>query len=238
MCGRYTLVDLDALCERFDVASATADVTPRYNAAPTQRLPVVLRGRAGRELRLLRWGLVPSWAKDEAIGHKLINARAETAAEKPSFRQAMSRRRCLVPASGFYEWQAGPGGKQPYYITVEGGLFAMAGLWESWGGAAAGRGDGVDGQRGSADSALRLDTFTILTVEPNALMAPIHNRMPAILRPVDEAAWLDPAVGALEAAALAKPYAAELMRAVPVGQAVGSPAHDAPDCIVPIQRLI
>lgn len=225
MCGRYTLVDLEPLWERFEVPRADLGLTPRYNAAPTQFLPVVVNGAAGRELRLMRWGLIPAWAKDEAIGHKLINARAETAAEKPSFRQALARRRCLVPASGFFEWQAGPGGKQPYYITVEGGLFAMAGLWESW--------RGAEGPQGGP-----LQTFTILTVEPNALLARLHNRMPAILPREDEKAWLDPQRGAAEAAALARPYPVEKMQAVPVGRAVGSPGHDAPDCITPLGLLM
>lgn len=225
MCGRYTLVDLEPLWERFEVPRSALGLTPRYNAAPTQTLPVVVDAGAGRELRLMRWGLIPAWSKDESMGHKLINARAETAAEKPSFRQALARRRCLVPASGFYEWQAGPGGKQPYYITVAGGLFAMAGLWESW--------RGAEGPHGGP-----LETFTILTVEPNALMARLHNRMPAILPREAEAAWLDPGLSAAEAAAIPAPYPAEQMQAAPVGKAVGSPAHDAPDCIAPLEQLL
>ena len=176
MCGRFTIfADPARLAERFQAALPPDGLSPRYNAAPTQQLPVILNDDQPA-IQLLRWGLIPFWAKDPSIGSRMINARSETLVDKPAFRAAFKKRRCLVLADGFYEWLQTPQGKQPMRITLASGEpFAMAGLWESW--------DAPDG------SLLR--TFTIVTGDPNDLVAPIHNRMPAILLPEHEAIWLD-----------------------------------------------
>lgn len=175
---------------------------------------------AGRELTLLHWGLVPFWSKDKKIGYRTINARAETVASKPTFRAAFRHRRCLIPADGFYEWQTQPGGKQPYYITLqEQGLFAFAGLWEQW--------------RGDNDEVL--ESCTLIVTEANALMQPIHHRMPVILDPKDYDTWLDPANAAKrEPAALLKPYPAQRMAAYPVSREVNNPKHTDASCIAPL----
>ena len=176
MCGRYTITaDARQLAFRFGAEPPAAGVAARYNAAPTQQLPVIVNAEP-TAIQLLTWGLVPAWARDKTGGTRLINARLETAAVRPSFRDAWRQRRCLVLADGFYEWQRTARGKVPMRIALKSNEpFAFAGLWEEW--------------RGSGDSALR--TFTILTTTPNDLMAPIHKRMPVILRPEQEAAWLD-----------------------------------------------
>jgi putative SOS response-associated peptidase YedK len=168
---------------------------------------------------MLRWGLVPPWAEDQKIGNRLINARAETAAGKPSFRAAFKRRRCLVPADGFYEWQKVGRAKQPYYIRLKDGApFAFAGLWEHW--------QGADGEI--------IESCTLLTTEANDLMRPIHERMPVMLKPEDFGRWLDrdaPAGKAL--AALLCPYPAEAMTAYPVSAHVNNPRNDGPACVAP-----
>ncbi|NNJ12275.1 SOS response-associated peptidase [Chloroflexales bacterium ZM16-3] len=220
MCGRYTLSATGGqVAERFDIAD-TPQLTPRYNIAPTQAVPLVRVGPEGRELALLRWGLVPSWAKDLAIGAKMINARSETVAEKPSFRAALRQRRCLILADGFYEWQAAPGGKQPFYFRVHAGApFAMAGLWESW--------------RGPDDVAVQ--TCTILTTRANPLLAPLHDRMPVILPPDEYRLWLDPDMreaGPLEH--LFEPFPAEAMESYPVGKGVNRVANDSAALIAPL----
>ena len=153
---------------------------PNYNVAPTQEVPAVVAGNGGgeRRLEMLRWGLIPSWADDPGIGARMINARSETVAEKPSFRPAFKERRCLIPADGFYEWQKTNGGKQPHYIRMKNGRpFAFAGLWESW------KGDGNE-----------IRSCTILTTNPNDIAGEIHNRMPVILPPEGYEVWLDPDV--------------------------------------------
>ena len=220
MCGRFTLrAPASVVAEQFAVF-AMPPFTPRFNIAPTQPAPVV-RMAPERELVALRWGLIPGWAKDPAIGSRLINARAETVAEKPAFRAAFRRRRCLVVADGFYEWQRRGTAKQPYFIHLRDDRpFAFAGLWESW--EASGEGP--------------LETCTILTTEPNALVSPLHDRMPVILPPEAYDAWLDPAnedVGRL--ATLLRAYPAEAMAAYPVGAYVNSPTHDGAKCIEPVE---
>jgi putative SOS response-associated peptidase YedK len=169
------------------------------------------------ELTWLRWGLIPGWAKDAAIGARLINARAETAGEKPAFRAAMRRRRCLVVADGFYEWQHTGRAKQPYFIRLRDDRpFAFAGLWESWEGA--GR--------------PTLVTCAILTTEANELIRAMHDRMPVILSPADHAAWLDPAIeDPRQLASMLAPYPSDAMQAYPVGDFVNRPAHDSPRCV-------
>ncbi len=222
MCGRYTLTaDASHIAERFQARFEHADAwQPRYNAAPSQLLPVV-RWHDERCIDLLQWGLVPSWADDPRIGHRLINARAETVFEKPSFRAAIRRRRCLVPADGFYEWKKTPRGKQPYRIILEdGGLFAFAGLWEAW----------HDPQTGEV-----LETFAIITTHPNDLVATLHNRMPLILHPEHEAAWLDPTTPHDEIGLiLSTTFPAEKMRAYPVSPRVNNPRFDDPVLIQPL----
>ncbi len=216
MCGRFTIfADPDRLAERFQAALPADGLQPRYNAAPTQYLPVILND-GPPAIQLLQWGLVPFWAKDPSIGSRMINARAETLAEKPAFRAALKKRRCLVLADGFYEWQKTPTGKQPMRITLDSGEpFAMAGLWETW--------DAPDG------SLLR--TFTIVTGEPNELVAAIHNRMPTILLPEHEALWLDNAAEPAIWLDILRSYPAERMAAYPVSRRVNHVANDDPGLV-------
>ncbi|MBC8083663.1 MAG: SOS response-associated peptidase [Hymenobacter sp.] len=217
MCGRYTtLTPRPVLEKRFEAAFA-ADSDPNYNAAPSQRLPVILNTAPGR-IQLLQWGLIPGWVKDLKTAPKPINARAETLPEKPSFRQLLQRRRCLVPADSFYEWQVTAQGKVPHRILLRTEEpFAFAGLWDEW----------LDKASGEVRP-----TFTIVTTEPNELMRPLHNRMPVLLQGrAAELAWLDDAVSAAAHQALLRPYPAELMRAYAVTSRVNSPAHNDADVL-------
>ena len=218
MCGRFSIfADPERLAERFDASLPDQELAPRYNAAPTQDLPVLLN-EDDRVIQLLRWGLVPFWAKDPSIGNRMINARAETLAEKPSYRTALKKRRCLVLADGFYEWAKTGNGKQPVRIALKSGdPFAFAGLWETW--------KDPDGRL--------LRTFTIVTTTPNELVAPIHNRMPAVLLPEHEAIWLDNAADQAIWLDLLRPYPAELMTAYPISTRVNSPANDDPAIVEP-----
>jgi putative SOS response-associated peptidase YedK len=223
MCGRFTLhADLEAIENRFGVQERLFDFPPRYNVAPSQPIAVVTQdayGDGARLLELYRWGLVPSWAKDEAIGNKLINARAETLLEKPSFKAALRRRRCLIPADGFYEWQTEGKVKKPHHIRFrDGRLFAFAGLWDEW--------------NGPGDAPLR--TCTIITGDPNPLLKTLHHRMAIILDPQDEEIWLDPRLTAEEALGLLKMHPDEEMEAFPVGKGVGNVTFDSPQCIEPM----
>lgn len=205
MCGRYLLTSpVDALIDLFGVQERL-NLAPNYNAAPTQSLPIVRSDESGRrELVSARWGLVPFWAKDLSIGARAFNARVETLAEKPMFREAYRRRRCLVPADGFYEWQKTGAAKQPYLIRVKGGgPFAMAGLWERWG-----------------KDAETVTSFTIVTTAANAFMAELHDRMPVILDPADWQLWLDPSRG--NAAALLRPCPDAWLERWPVSPRVGN----------------
>jgi putative SOS response-associated peptidase YedK len=214
MCGRFSLNAAEAELRRlFGFDGPPLNLMPRYNIAPTQTTPVVAIGRAGgRALVMMRWGLIPSWAKDMTIGAKLINARADTVAEKPSFRAAFAKRRCLVPADGFYEWQAAGGRKQPYRIhRPDNAPFAFAGLWEQW--------RGPDGL---------VLTFTIVTTEANARLRPIHARMPVVLAPGDFATWLDAATPAQAALALLRPCPDDWLMAEPVGTRVNNVKNDDP----------
>jgi putative SOS response-associated peptidase YedK len=177
MCGRYTLhTSRERLLEHFQLQSRL-ELVPRFNIAPSQAVPAVRQGEEQRELVMLRWGLIPAWAKEEKSGYRMINARAETVASKPAFRSALRYRRCLLPADGFYEWRAGPRGKQPYYIRLrEGDVFAFAGLWEHW--------EGPDGKV--------IESCTIIVTNANEVLRPVHDRMPVILDPADYHRWLDP----------------------------------------------
>jgi putative SOS response-associated peptidase YedK len=219
MCARYTLVlDLATILKRFLITGPHPGLTPRYNIAPTQLAPVILDGGT-RSLDQFRWGLIPSWAKDPTIGHKLINARAETLAEKASFKRPFQRSRCLVPADGFYEWQAKGKVKIPMRIRLKSQEpFALAGLWDTW--------KDAEGKE--------LKTFTIITTEPNEVLAPIHNRMPVIFRPQDEAMWLDPTAEIKHLTDALKPYPAEEMEAYEVSRVVNSAKNNVPQCIEPV----
>lgn len=225
MCGRFTLyASPEEVAEKFGLDSLPI-LAPRYNIAPTQPVGFVRRGNDGaHRWELGHWGLIPSWAKDPSIGARMINARSETAAEKPSFRAAMRRRRCLIPTTGFYEWKRVDGGKQPYHIhLVDGGLFAFAGLWEYWAGA-----DGSE-----------LVSCTILTTEPNEMMASIHNRMPTIIQPEDYDDWLgdgrDADARELDRLRhLLRPAADELLTADAVSRYVNSPTNEGDTCIEPL----
>ncbi len=223
MCGRFLLSDPEAVIQGLFGVIPPAGLGPRYNIAPSQQVPVFRRTGPGRspEITLLRWGLVPNWAKDPSIGNRLVNARAETAAEKPSFRSALRRRRCLIPAEGFYEWQRVDGRKQPWLIRRRGGGgFAMAGLWEAW--------------RGSAGP---LETFTILTTRPNEVVAPLHDRMPVIVSPESFPLWLDPELQDPEIlSSLLVPAPAAELEAYPVSTLVNNPANDDPHCMQPLPR--
>lgn len=218
MCGRYTLAaDPAAIAEQFAI-QPLAHYAPRYNIAPTQPVLVVHGADGGRAARLVRWGLVPSWAKDVKIGNRMINARAETVAEKPAFRAALRRRRCLVPASGYFEWASGPGGKQPWYIHArDGGCLAFAGLWEHW----------------EHDGAV-LESCAIITCAANARLAGIHDRMPVTLASADYARWLAPERAGPPPLDLLVPAADDALACYPVSTRVNSPRHDAADCIEPL----
>ncbi|NKE35425.1 SOS response-associated peptidase [Natronococcus sp. JC468] len=235
MCGRYTLfVDQDDLEDRFDarVADSAAPLEPRYNAAPGQKLPVITNEDAD-EIRHLEWGLVPSWADDDSGG--FINARAETVAEKPSFRGAYESRRCLVPADGFYEWVETDDRKQPYRVALEDDRpFAMAGLWERWEPETTQTGlDAFGGGLEDDSDDGPLETFTIVTTEPNDLVAELHHRMAVILEPGREREWLT----ADDPRACLEPYPADELRAYPVSTAVNDPGTDEPSLVEPLESV-
>jgi putative SOS response-associated peptidase YedK len=222
MCGRFTLaVDPAQLQEAFPWADISTQVVPRFNIAPTQPVAVIPNTGENR-MDYFRWGLVPSWAKDPEIGNRLINARAESLAEKPSFRSAYRRRRCLVLADGFYEWKQESGSrvKTPMYVRMASGKpFAFAGLWEIW--------NDPDGSE--------MRSCAIITTSPNRLMEGIHNRMPVILEEGDYQAWIDPGERRPEdLQPLLTPFPDELLTAYPVSRLVNSPQNDLPDCIRPL----
>jgi putative SOS response-associated peptidase YedK len=228
MCGRYTLsTPPEVVATLFDLAEVPA-YPPRFNLAPTQQAPVVRVTEPGgaRRLDLLRWGLVPYWAKEAAIGNRMINARSEGVAEKPAYRSSFRKKRCLVVTDGFFEWQKqGKGPKQPYLIRrCDRQPFAFAGLWSSWK-------DPERGDRGGEP----LETFTILTTSPNEAIRPLHDRMPVILASGDFDLWLDPKVEAADRLLpLLTASPAEDLELVPVSRAVNSPAYDGPQCIEPL----
>ena len=232
MCGRYSLFAPPADVEaRFD-ATFDFDFEPRYNAAPSQSLPVVA-GEADEIIQRMEWGLVPSWADDRS-DHGYINARAETLSQKRSFADAYESRRCLVPADGFYEWVSRDGGKQPYRVCLpDDALFAMAGLYERWEppqrqtGLGEFGGSGADGGQDDV-----VETFTIVTTEPNEAVADLHHRMAVVLDPDEEGTWLHGSVD--EAAQLLDPYDGP-MRTYPVSTAVNSPDNDSPAIIEEVE---
>jgi putative SOS response-associated peptidase YedK len=226
MCGRYALYsDADTLAARFGL-SAAADIRPRYNIAPSQEIPAIRCSPAdgGRALGWLRWGLVPPWAESLATGYSMINARAETVADKPAFLNAFRHRRCLIPADGYYEWQQTAGGKQPYYIHLEDRApMAFAGLWETW-----------RDPRGKP-----LESCAIIVIGANARLRAIHDRMPVILPPHAYERWLAP--DSTDPAGLTElllPYPAEALEAYPIGTRVNNPGNEGPGCLEPLHERI
>ena len=220
MCGRYTVITpASGLAKRFNAKEAAAPA-PNYNAAPSQGLPIITNAAPG-QIQLVSWGLVPSWSRDPAGGPKPINARAETLGEKPSFRQLLARRRCIVLADSFYEWQATERGKIPHRILLKSEEpFAFAGLWDEW----------VDRVSGEVHP-----TFTIITTEPNELMAGIHNRMPVILPGrAAEQAWLADDLRLPDYQQLLQPFEAAAMREYVVSKLVNSPANNSAEVLEPI----
>lgn len=219
MCGRFTLrTPMQILVRQFRLDVATP-VRPRYNIAPTQDVAVVRETETGqRKLVMMRWGLVPSWADDLAIGNRMINARGETVAEKPSFRAAFKKRRCIVLADGYYEWKQGAKPKQPYLFHFEDDRpFALAGLWERW-------------SKGESP----VETCTIITTTPSPLSAAIHDRMPAILDDAAIDAWLNPqTTDATEITQLIRPFEDPAFVIDPVSTLVNSPTHEDPRCVEP-----
>lgn len=234
MCGRFTLIAWDEVERRFlpDGSGmeiirerfADAEPPPRYNIAPTQDVITITSDGEANAAQFMRWGLVPSWAKDVSIGSRMINARAETLAERPSFRTAFRRRRCLVVADSFYEWKRDGRKRTPMRISLESGeLFGFAGLWESW----------------KSPVGRRILSCTIVTTEANDFIAPIHDRMPVILSQDAEPMWLDPDVQDTDALSkLLTPYPSDLMSAYEVSSVVNSAANDVPECIAPVGRLL
>jgi putative SOS response-associated peptidase YedK len=224
MCGRYRLSRRKQLVEEyFDTASGETEWTPRYNIAPTQPVPVIRQNptQPRRELSLMRWGLVPSWSKNMSGAAMMINARSETAAAKPAFRDPLTSRRCLVPADGFYEWQRTGEAKQPYCFELnDGELFAFAGLWDHW----------------KDPSGQWVKSCSILTTTPNAVTSAVHDRMPVILDRSDYDLWLDPGMKNVDAASeLLRPCDPRMMRCYPVSTRVNHVANDDEACSTPIQ---
>jgi putative SOS response-associated peptidase YedK len=223
MCGRYRLSRRKQLVEEyFDTVSDEPEWAPRYNIAPTQPIPVIRQNptHPQRELSLMRWGLIPSWVKS-LPGPPMINARSETAATTPAFRDPIKIRRCLIPADGFYEWQKAAGAKQPFCFEIDDGeLFAFAGLWDRW--------KDLNGQW--------VKSCSILTTTPNSVTSAVHNRMPVILDRDSYDQWLDPGMTNVEAVSeMLKPYNARLMRCFPVGARVNSVVNDDAECSMPVE---
>jgi putative SOS response-associated peptidase YedK len=220
MCGRYLMTSPSAAVKACFGLSSEPKLTPVYNAAPTRLLPVVREGVDGRDCDQLRWGLVPAWARDLSIGNRMINARSETAADKPSFRESMRTRRCLVIADGFYEWKREADHKRPHCLRMRDGQpFGMAGLWDRW----------------TSPEGESVESFTILTTSPNALVEEVHDRMPVIIDRAQYERWLaldltDPG----QISCLLEPYPDELMESYEVSSHVNSPRHDDPACMEPI----
>jgi len=225
MCGRFSQTKpWRELSERFSASMpTTADEAPRYNIAPTQMV-IVVSDDGQRQMRAMKWGLIPSWAKDAAIGNRMINARAETIAEKPSFRTALRKRRCIIPADGFYEWQKQAGGKQPMRIVLKSGeVFGFAGLWDSW----------------KSPGGEVIYSCTIITTAANELLKTVHDRMPVILTPEAETAWLDPSVqDATLLLPLLKQYPADQMEFYPVSKIVNTPTNDRAECVQAITPVV
>ena len=232
MCGRYTITgDLAELEKLIRFICKVADFSPRYNLAPRQQAPVLIWEDGSAILKPMRWGLIPSWSKDETIGDKLTNARAETLTEKTSFRRPFEHQRCLIPADGFYEWQTTPTGKVPFRFTrKDGGFFCMAGLWEKWKRPPRVGELNLDDTEPAAGQVI--ETFTIITTEPNPMVAAVHNRMPVILGPEHYQWWLESERFEPQfLKTLLRPYPAEDMDCHRVSKLVNSAKNDSPECI-------
>ncbi|MFC1774753.1 SOS response-associated peptidase [Nanoarchaeota archaeon] len=211
MCGRYAIAVTKDVLEKTFKAKMKGSFKPRYNAAPTQMLPIILNENP-KEIIKAKWGLIPSWAKDEKIGNKLINARSETVVEKPAFKSSFNKRRCLVLTTGFFEWKKIKSEKQPYYITVKDSEpFAMAGIWSKW-----------------KDKSKTIRSFTILTGKPNSLASKIHDRMPIILKKENYSKWLNTPETAKKVITI---FPASKMNSFPVSKSVNIPANDKPEVI-------
>lgn len=221
VCGRYTVTNPGAILSEVLGSEDCPELEARYNVAPTQLAPVVIAAENGaRRLVQMRWGLVPNWTDTPRARRGMINARVETVAEKPTYRESLYQRRCVVAADGFYEWQRLPGGKQPYLLRlVDGAPFGFAGLWDCW-----------RDPRGTL-----LETFTILTTTANALVKTIHDRMPVILSRQHREEWLSPGIEMRALNRLCQPYSVSAMEAVPVSVYVNNVAHDSPACLKPIR---
>jgi putative SOS response-associated peptidase YedK len=215
MCGRFTLDPTTKLYERFEISNRL-EIQARFNIAPTQDVPVIIRNSPNR-IVLMRWGLIPHWAKDESIGTKMINARAETITEKSSFKRLLPSMRCIVPASGYYEWQASEKGKQPFYIHAEDGEYLpFAGLYDIW----------------KTPEGIEIHSFTIITTEPTVNLKAVHNRMPVILEPDAEEVWLNPDVtNPKELTPLLHPYAVKALDFYPVSKAVNKAGFESKELI-------
>jgi putative SOS response-associated peptidase YedK len=223
MCGRITATfEFSDIRVRWNLDSDLPKYTPRFNVAPetSPTIPVIVRHKGSNECRLMHWGLIPHWAADPTIGNRMINARAKTLTELPSFKLLVDRRRCIIPADGFYEWRKEGKRKVPMWVYLRNRQpFGLAGLWDVW--------RKPDGKR--------VESFTIITTEPNELVRPIHNRMPVILRPEDEEQWLDVSrTSFAKAQSQLKPYPEELMDAHDVSPIVNSAKYDGPECIQPV----
>jgi putative SOS response-associated peptidase YedK len=219
MCGRYRLTRADRLAETFAAVygGSEEDLKPRYNIAPSQPVLVVRPLGPGRSVSEMRWGLVPSWAKDPSHGH--INARSEALLEKPAFRESFQRRRCLIPADGFYEWKRAGKWKQPFHFGMEdGSLFAFAGIWDCW-------------RSGQGES---MESCAIVTTAANHLLRDVHDRMPLILSPESYTQWLSSPASELEKANLWRPFSAQRMKRWPVSAEVNDPANDSPSCMAEV----
>lgn len=224
MCGRFSLFsDINDISARFSASAGSLELNPRYNIAPGADCPIIIAD-AGRVVKLMRWGLVPGWAKDPSIGYKMINARAETIESKPSFKHIIKTKRCIVPCDGFFEWsaEAGAAGKQPWRIKLKSGeTFGLAGLWDSW----------------AQPGGNRLDTFTIITTGPNNLIEKIHNRMPVILERENEGLWLDKSIADITTLkGLLKPFDPFTMEMFKVSRVVNSTRNDILECIKKIEE--
>jgi putative SOS response-associated peptidase YedK len=222
MCGRFELHSaLEIIAQIFTLGSIAIPLSPRYNIAPTQDIPIIVNEGAGRTLVLSRWGFLPHWAKDEKDGYKMINARAESVAEKPSFRSAFAKHRCLVIADGFYEWKKTGAKKQPIYVRLRSGRpFGFAGLYSDW--------TSPDGER--------VRTSTIITTNANDVLAPIHDRMPVIVAPASYDLWLDPGVHEKDRLLpLLKPYPDDELDLYEVTAKVNSPKNDSPENIARVK---
>jgi putative SOS response-associated peptidase YedK len=223
VCGRFTISLVIGIYDRFGVKTHSVEINPKYNIAPSQDVPVVFKTRhhgSGNEIQEMKWGLVPSWSKDPSRSPKPINARADTLDQKPMFRDILKNQRCLVPATGFYEWKKERWGKVPYYIRMkDNSIFAFAGLFDHY----------------RDPSGQQIATFTIVTTEPNSVVAPYHDRMPAILKREDEEKWLQPAILYRDQRdEMLQPYPASEMIAYPVSKAVNNTDIDDESLIKPV----